>query len=278
MQPPEKPEPQQPPAWHHLNYDPAPQQPPAGIQWTKYATQVRAFFRPETALGRQMAIYRADVAKWSQRLSIPVPALWALMAVLVVCSCSFWGISVLSAIASPSPSQAVAASATQTANAPTAVIGPTATPFPTFTPGPSPTPLPTATPTPPPTPEQSAYTLIANALGDHNGLSVKWNAADKILTVEHDASDNLTNDLIRVGIEDDTFEIMKAIYTRWNLHPSSVIVHENGPTQDKYGNESKGAWGTAVLLSETAALFNWGNLDYKQAWDVYDVGYFINGI
>lgn len=146
-----------------------------------------------------------------------------------------------------------------------------------MTPYPTVTPYPTATPKPV-TPEESATTLIFNALGNSFGLSVKWDAADKILTVEHDASDNLTNDLIKTGIESDTFNIMQAIYTQWSIHPSSVVVHENGPTQDKYGNESKGAWGTAALLSETAALFNWGNLDYEEAWNAYDVAYFINGL
>lgn len=233
-----------------------------------------------------MAVYRADVATWSRRLNIPVPALWTLLVILLFCSCSWWGTVALVNASLPQGATANASMATATtattapaaipttpasAAAPTFTVGPTVTPYPTVTP------FPTATPKPI-TPAELATRLIAQALGDSNGLSVKWDAADKILTVEHDASDNLTNDLIKVGIEVDTFKIMQAIYTQWSIHPSSVVVHENGPTQDKYGNPSKGPWGTAALLTETAGLFNWSNLDYEQAWNDYDVAYFINGL
>lgn len=136
---------------------------------------------------------------------------------------------------------------------------------------------PTATPKPL-TPEQQAKNVIAKALGDSNGLKVTWDASSKVLTVEHDASDNLTNGLIETGIQLDAFAVMKAAYTQWNGHPDTVIFHDNGPTQDKFGNASKGPWGTAVLNSDTAAKFNWANLDRASAWGVYDVAYYISGL
>ena len=111
-----------------------------------------------------------------------------------------------------------------------------------------------------------------------DGLKVTWDASAKTLTVEHNAEDNLTNDLIKVGIQLDAFAVMKAAYTEWNGKPDTVIFHDNGPTQDKYGNTSTGPWGTAVLNSDTAALFNWVNLDRASAWNVYDVAYYINGL
>ena len=132
MQPPQNQPPNQPPAW--TQYDPQ-----------NTATPVHASFQPQTTWDRQMAVYRADIVKWAQRLNIPIPALWALIVVLVICSCSFWGFAGVNALTSPSPSQAAA---TQTARVPPTSLGPTATPFPTFTPGPSPTPIPIATATP----------------------------------------------------------------------------------------------------------------------------------
>lgn len=119
--------------------------------------------------------------------------------------------------------------------------------------------------------------LLADG-NDTNGLRVTWDANTKTLTVEHDASDNLTNDLIKVGIQLDAFSVMKAVYTEWSITPATVIFHDNGPTTDKYGNTSKGAWGTAILYSATAAMFNWPNLDREMAWNAYDVAFYINGL
>lgn len=197
-----------------------------------------------------------------------VPWIIGGVVLLLVLVCSCCGVTgALGALGNTGGTQ-TQATATQGVSSPAAPKA-TSTPSATATPKPTPKPL---------TPEESATRLISQALGDSKGLSVKWDAGAKILTVEHDASDNLTNDLIKVGIKVDTFKIMQAIYTKWSLHPSSVIVHENGPTTDKYGNNSKGAWGTAALFSDTAAKFNWGNLDYAQAWDAYDVAYFISGL
>jgi len=132
------------------------------------------------------------------------------------------------------------------------------------------------------TPADSAKAAIAAQLkadgNNTNGLKVTWDASSKVLTVEHDASDNLTNDLIKVGIQLDAFSVMKAAYTKWNGKPDTVIFHDNGATQDKYGNASTGPWGTAVLNSDTAALFNWANLDRNTAWGDYDVAYYISGL
>ena len=144
------------------------------------------------------------------------------------------------------------------------------------------TPKATATPKPL-TPAEAAQAAIATQLTADgqttDGLKVTWDASSKTLTVEHDAQDNLTGDLIKVGIQLDAFAVMKSAYTaNWGGHPDTVIFHDNGATQDKYGNASKGPWGTAVLNSDTAALFNWGNLDRESAWSAYDVAYYISGL
>ena len=186
------------------------------------------------------------------------------VAILLVLSCACCGVAgALGSLGTGGGNATAQATATNTPAAPKA----------TATPKPTPKPL---------TPAEMVKNLIAAQLtadgSKTNGLSVTWDASTKTLTVEHDAEDNLTNDLIKVGIQMDAFAVMKAVYTKWNQHPDTVIFHDNGPTQDKYGNASKGPWGTVVLNSDTAALFNWQNLDRASAWDAYDTAYYINGL
>ena len=194
------------------------------------------------------------------------------VAVLVILSCGCCGtVSLASALNGGNGAQATATTGqsgqAQATHAP-------ATPKATATPKPTPKPL---------TPAEAAQAAIAAQLTADgqttDGLKVTWDASSKTLTVEHDAQDNLTGDLIKVGIQLDAFAVMKSAYTaNWGGHPDTVIFHDNGATQDKYGNASKGPWGTAVLNSDTAALFNWGNLDRESAWNAYDVAYYISGL
>lgn len=256
-----------------------PTQPP---HWTQYNQQPQPP-RPRSWFARQVELSEQSVQRWSRSLNVPVPVLWVAILCVVLVSCSFWSIAGIAALATPGASSSAQVSATSTDTSaptaapivliPTATIGPSPTPAPTITPQPSPTPLPPAA-----TAKQAIAAQLTADGQTTDGLKVTWDASTKTLTVEHNASDNLTNDLIKTGIQLDAFSVMKAAYTKWDGHPDTVIFHDNGQTQDKYGNTSTGPWGTAVLNSDTAALFNWGNLDYAQAWNAYDVAYYINGL
>jgi hypothetical protein len=202
----------------------------------------------------------------------------ALLVMMFVCSCCASLGSLASAGSQPTsnvsqPSGHTGGPPSQPTKTPAKTPAKT-TPTPASPAAPTATPQPTATPNP----LDAAKKAITDALNDGKGVTLTWDAKTKTLTVEHDASDNLTNDLIKVGIKDDTFRIMKAVYTKTGLHPSAVIVHDNGPTTDKYGNSGKGPWGTATLYSTTASLFNWSGLDYESAWADYDYSWFINGL
>lgn len=213
----------------------------------------------------------AGITIRGRRFTLPW-VIGGVVAVLVVLTCGCCGTVGLASALNGGNGTARATATTGQVGQAQATHAP-ATPKATATPKPTPKPL---------TPEQQAQAAIAAQLKADgqttDGLKVTWDASSKTLTVEHDAQDNLTGDLIKVGIQLDAFAVMKAAYTKWDGHPDTVIFHDNGATQDKYGNASKGPWGTAVLNSDTAALFNWANLDRNSAWSAYDVAYYISGL
>jgi hypothetical protein len=216
-----------------------------------------------------------SAGQWSTskpRTKVIVGVLAGVVSLCAVCSCC----TIALAAANGGGATTGAPITQRSTNAPK---GPTATPKPTNTAGP------TATATKPPTPEQQIQALVAAQLKKDgqktDGLKVTIDS-DRIVTVEHDASDNLTGDFIKIGIQLDAFSVMKAIWTQWPANlgakPSQVTFKDMGDTKDKYGNNSRGAWGTAVLYAETAALFNWSGLDRESAWNAYDVKYYISGL
>lgn len=215
---------------------------------------------------------RPGITIRGRRFTLPW-VIGGVVAVLVILSCGCCGTVSLASALNGNGNGAQATATTGQSGAQTQATHAPATPKATATPKPTPKPL---------TPAEAAQAAIAAQLqsdgANTDGLKVTWDASSKTLTVEHDAQDNLTGDLIKVGIQIDAFAVMKAAYTKWNGHPDTVIFHDNGATQDKYGNASKGPWGTAVLNSDTAALFNWGNLDRESAWNAYDVAYYISGL
>jgi hypothetical protein len=184
-----------------------------------------------------------------------------------------------SALRGNSGTQAPAFKATNTA-------GPTATPGPTSTPVPTNTQKPTPTSTPKPSPAQVLTALLKSAL-EHDGrltdgLKVGYEIGDENLDVQTKAEDHLIGDWIKVEIQEDAKTILRTLYTQWpaslGAKPAQVTFQAMGPTTDKYGNESTGAWGRAILYRSTAAKINWNNLTYRQCWDVYDYTYWIDGL
>jgi hypothetical protein len=248
-----------------------PTQPSIPQQPTSPASLPSSFQQQAQARARQAwGQVQAHTSSWPPIAKVAVAAGASLIVLCLVCAmCG----GILNAIGGGSRQGDIAVSETFTPRPPTATAKPTNTAGPT------------ATATKPPTPEQQLTALVAAQLKKDgqktDGLKVTIDS-DRIVTVEHDASDNLTGDFIKIGIQLDAFSVMKAIWTQWPANlgakPSQVTFKDMGDTKDKYGNNSRGAWGTAVLYAETAALFNWSGLDRESAWNAYDVKYYISGL
>jgi hypothetical protein len=162
----------------------------------------------------------------------------------------------------------------------------TSVPKATNTPTPSNTPKPTPTATPKPSPEQILTALLTSALQHDgrptDGLKVGYEIGDENLDVQTKAKDHLIGDWIKVEIQEDAKTILRTLYRQWPASlgekPAQVTFQAIGPTKDKYGNQSTGAWGRAVLYRSTAAKINLNNLTYRQCWDVYDITYWVVGL
>jgi hypothetical protein len=68
-----------------------------------------------------------------------------------------------------------------------------------------------------------------------------------------------------------TFDIQKAL---WTASPpfvlQDVVVFVDGQLVDQYGKQSVGQVGSCTLEKATAAKFQWDNLTWDDAWNVYD--------
>lgn len=209
----------------------------------------------------------------------------AVLGVCLACSFCVAGIMALPNV----PAAPTSAPRGNSGNAPKIVQ--TAAPKATNTAGPTATPAATSTPkatptaTKPPSPSVQLTALLKSALQKDgrptDGLKVDFEIGDEVVDVQVKAHDNLTGDFIKIGIQEDALTIMRTLTTQWPASLGArpqITFKAMGSTTDKYGNESTGAWGTAVLYPETGAKFNWKNLDYRTAWDAYDVKYWISGL
>lgn len=150
------------------------------------------------------------------------------------------------------------------------------------------------TPTVPPTLEQTVAAAIAHqaivasnpdgGAGTNGGLwgrlqnvasdGPDTHPTDITVTVDYTSTDLIT----KTQIEDDVYEVLRAVYHGTSLNPGKVDVLVMGPVQDAYGNTSTGLIAHATLMNSTATLFNWDNLFPSQAWNVYDYQWFIKGL
>lgn len=164
--------------------------------------------------------------------------------------------------------------------APTDTPVPTRTPtaVPTDTPTPVPTPTPTAvpadTPTPTPitvvTPQSRLPGLVEDAAIFGHEVTVRWVPETHAVMVKDNVGDYFSAGTARTMAQDDTFQIMKAVYTESGLKPAVVVVEILAPLQDQYGNDTQGRIALARLERATAAKFSWKNLYSVAAWDLYD--------
>ncbi len=137
----------------------------------------------------------------------------------------------------------------------------------------SPTPTPKPTPTPTLTQQIQSQTLdlANNAL--HGGIDLKstYDKGSKQVTIQENINDGFNNAQVLEQIKIDCFYIQQAIWKAKIARVDTVEVYIiSNSLVDQYGNTSTGPLAHCILGKNTAALFNWDNLDQDQAWGDYE--------
>ncbi len=131
-------------------------------------------------------------------------------------------------------------------------------------------PVPTEIPTNPPPPSSTLdplaelKQLVADALGTSNRDAQRlsdfsFDPSTSEISVTFAANDNLTENMIKRGIQMDIVEILKTIYqSKTSIPYNSIFIMATFPLVDTYGNTNE----TNVVL----ATYDRSNLD-KVNWD-----------
>jgi hypothetical protein len=156
---------------------------------------------------------------------------------------------------------------------------PTNTALPSETPGPTNTPGPTDTPTAAPLPIDQLRLEIEKALGDGNReiprlTEFNWSESDKTLIIQWALNDNLSQDLIMVGVQTDITDMLKVISTS-GLLPEFQFVTFVGtfPLVDKFGNVTEDRVVTANYNKSTVDKINWDNFLYTNIFDIAELSF-----
>lgn len=197
---------------------------------------------------------------WYMRQNILVKLIVAALIAFVVI---FVGSAAIAGIAesnqadtNPTPTTAVAS---QPTSAPTQAVAPT----PTTPPKPTPT----------PTVKQHIEQLVKDNTSQSTKIEFTQNDG-KDVSVTITLSDQLTPGFARNTIQENCFNIEKALWTAHIAGLDDVNLAFNGPSVDKYGNNGTSPYGECDLTAGTAKKFNWDNLSASSAWDAYDLAVF----
>jgi len=79
------------------------------------------------------------------------------------------------------------------------------------------------------------------------------------------------------AVKDQTFQLMKTLWTTPHLGLTHVEVDTVGPVRDVTGEIGNGYYGKASLTSDTAARFDWDHMLPEDAWKMYDSTFLISG-
>lgn len=163
---------------------------------------------------------------------------------------------VLLIIGATSNSDGSQASATPTSTLAQATQAPTATPKPTAT----------------LTVDQRVQQLVSSNASE--AKSVKTSYASNDVEVNIVLDEAFDNGSYRTIIQENCFNIQKALWTGHISGLDDVNIAFSGPATDKYGNPMTAAFGECELGAKTAAQFNWPGLDQQSAWQAYDLARF----
>ncbi len=155
---------------------------------------------------------------------------------------------------------------------PSATLPPTQTPLPAATLPSSATALPTGTLTP----EAQLRALIETALGRGNRdvprlANIQWNAGTKELLIQWAINDNLTGNLIMVGIQNDITDTLKAIaQSSLPFDYQRITFDGTFPLQDVYGNVVEERVVEVSYTRETVEKINWDNFQRTDIFTIAD--------
>jgi len=133
---------------------------------------------------------------------------------------------------------------------------------------------PTATPKPTATltVSQRVQQLVSSNASE--AKSVKTTYASNDVEVNIVLDEAFDNGSYRSIIQDNCFNIQKALWTGHIASLDDVNIAFSGPATDKYGNPMTAAFAECELGAQTAAKFNWSNLSQQSAWQAYDLARF----
>lgn len=122
-------------------------------------------------------------------------------------------------------------------------------------------------PAKPKTPRQ----LVEEAVDDLDveGAKVSDETTPRDYVIEFEVSDNLTNDMIRTGADNDAKEILEAV-AKADPKLRSVGIRGLFPLVDDYGEESKGQVYWAYFPRAVVQRINWDNLDVVELETIAD--------
>lgn len=130
-------------------------------------------------------------------------------------------------------------------------------------------PAPTPTPTPTPKPQTPKDRIIAIAKA-HDGIDNNYIESLKVLQTTIILGDQWNNGTMKDSVKIECFNMQKSLWTtNPPLELKLVVIGVKGSVIDQYGNVSEKQVGWCKLGYEIAKKFNWTNLTWRTAWDVY---------
>jgi len=149
---------------------------------------------------------------------------------------------------------------------------PTRTPFQTWTPAPTSIP-PTATqqPTEPADPLEALRLKLESTLGESNRHVRRFDLAldGTTLQVTIAANDNLTDGLIKSGIQSDVYDTLKAASAS-RVQYDRLLITVTFQTADAFGQTAETELVRATYTRETLGKIVWGNFNKNNIYTIAD--------
>lgn len=116
--------------------------------------------------------------------------------------------------------------------------------------------------------EDPAEFAKAATLKYFSSADVTFNDGDGTLEIKASGKDNVTDDLIKVGIQSGITDTLKALKDRPEI--KDVVFKVTLEMSDKLGNVSNDVVVQATLLKATRDKINWDNFSYSSLPDIAD--------
>ena len=133
------------------------------------------------------------------------------------------------------------------------------------------TPRPTMTMTPLDALQKAVFTRLGDGNRDARRISVFELADDGTLTVRVAGNDSLTDDMIRLGIQEDVFAVIDVVYHRGRaVDWQALVVEVTFRMADEFGNSEESVVVRAVYERETLGKVNWSAFKHSNVYTIAD--------